>query len=75
MPGSIGPAFYGLRTSMVTLLLLALLRIKRPEALKEYSPPALGRVLGLDRPERFNLCSKGVEGGTCSEERKSGYCS
>jgi transposase len=47
--GSIGPAFYGLRTSIVTLLLMALLRIKRPEALKEHSPRALGRVLGLDR--------------------------
>src|SRR5204863_8673921 len=33
--GSIGPAFYGLRTTLVTLLLMALLRIKRPEALKE----------------------------------------
>jgi Winged helix-turn helix len=46
--GSIGPAFYGLRTSIVTMLLMALLRIKRPEALKEHSPE-LGRVLGLDR--------------------------
>ncbi|MGH7427959.1 MAG: putative transposase [Burkholderiales bacterium] len=47
--GSIGPAFYGLRTTIVTLLLMALLRIKRPEALKERSPADLGRVLGLDR--------------------------
>jgi hypothetical protein len=29
--GSIGPALYGLRTTIVALLLLALLRIKRPE--------------------------------------------
>jgi len=47
--GSIGPAFYGLRTTMVTLVFLALLRIKRPEALKEHAPPELGRLLGLDR--------------------------
>lgn len=47
--GSIGPAFYGLRTILLTLLLLALLRVKRPENLKEYSPAALGRILGLDR--------------------------
>ena len=47
--GSIGPAFYGLRTTMVTLLLIALLRIKRPESLKERAPQDLGRVLGLDR--------------------------
>lgn len=47
--GSLGPAFYGLRTSVLTLLLMALWRIKRPEGLKEHSPQDLGRVLGLDR--------------------------
>ena len=47
--GSLGPALYGLRTSLLTLLLMALWRIKRPEGLKEYSPQDLGRVLGLDR--------------------------
>ena len=57
--GAIGPAFYGLRTTMVTLTLLALLRIKRPEALKEHSPPTLGRILGLDRaPEVKTLRRK-----------------
>jgi prepilin-type processing-associated H-X9-DG protein len=57
--GNIGPAFYGLRTSIVTMLLMALLRIKRPEALKEHSPPELGRVLGLDRaPEVKTLRRK-----------------
>jgi transposase len=47
--GSIGPAFYGLRTTVVTLLLMALMRIKRPESLKEHNPEELGRLLGLDR--------------------------
>jgi transposase len=47
--GSIGPAFYGLRTTLVALVLMALLRIKRPEGLKERPPDDLGRVLGLDR--------------------------
>lgn len=47
--GEIGPAFYGLRTTLLTLLLMALWRIKRPEALKEHDPQSLGRVLGLDR--------------------------
>jgi DNA-binding CsgD family transcriptional regulator len=47
--GGIGPAFYGLRTTLLTLLLMALWRIKRPEALKEHDPQTLGRVLGLDR--------------------------
>ena len=56
---SLGPAFYGLRTSLLTLLLMALWRIKRPEALKEHSPEALGRVLGLDRaPEVKTLRRK-----------------
>ena len=57
--GSIGPAFYGLRTTLVTLLLMALLRIKRPEGLKERSPKDLGRILGLDRaPEVKTLRRK-----------------
>jgi transposase len=57
--GSLGPAFYGLRTTMLTLLLMALLRIKRPEALKEHSPDDLGCLLGLDRaPEVKTLRRK-----------------
>jgi len=56
---SIGPAFYGVRTTLMTLLAIALLRIKRPEGLKEQSPGALGRVLGLDRaPEVKTLRRK-----------------
>jgi transposase len=47
--GDIGPAFYGLRTTLLTLLLMALLRIRRPESLKEHDPARLGRILGLDR--------------------------
>jgi transposase len=47
--GEIGPAFYGLRTTLLTLLLMALLRIKRPEHLKERDPAAFGRLIGLDR--------------------------
>jgi transposase len=46
---SLGPAFYGLRTTVLSLVLMALLRIKRPENLKEYSPEHLGALLGLDR--------------------------
>jgi hypothetical protein len=57
--GSLGPAFYGLRTSVLILLLMALWRIKRPEGLKEHSPQELGRVLGLDRaPEVKTLRRK-----------------
>lgn len=55
----LGPAFYGLRTTLVVLLSLALLRVKRPENLKEYSPAELGRVIGLDRaPEVKTLRRK-----------------
>lgn len=57
--GSLGPAFYGLRTTLLTLLLMALLRIKRPEGIKEHAPQALGSVLGLDRaPEVKTLRRK-----------------
>ena len=57
--GHIGPAFYGLRTTLVSYVLLALLRIPRPEALKEYSPGELGRIVGLDRmPEVKTLRRK-----------------
>jgi len=57
--GTIGPAFYGLRTTVVTYILLALLRIPRPETLKEYPPTDLGRIVGLDRlPEVKTLRRK-----------------
>ncbi len=56
---TLGPAFYGLRTTLVCLFFLALLRIKRPENLKEYSPEELGQLLGLDRaPEVKTLRRK-----------------
>jgi transposase len=57
--GSIGPAFYGLRTTLVAYVLLALLRIPRPETLKEYAPDDLGHIMGLDRmPEVKTLRRK-----------------
>ena len=54
--GEIGPAFYGLRTSLLTLLLMTLLRIQRPEHLKEQDPATLGRLLGLDRAPEVKTC-------------------
>ena len=78
--GSLGPSFYGLRTSLLTLLLMALWRIKRPEALKEHSPVDLGRVLGLDRaPEvktlrrklaRLAACQRAAEFGRALAQRR-----
>ena len=67
---SIGPAFYGLRTTVVCLFILTLLRIERPENLKEHNPEEMGRLLGLDRApevktlrrklERFALRKEGM---------------
>ena len=78
--GSLGPSFYGLRTSLLTLLLMALWRLKRPEALKEHSPADLGRVLGLDRaPEvktlrrklaRLAVCQRAAEFGRALAQRR-----
>ena len=57
--GSLGPAFYGLRTTLVAYVLLALLRIPQPEGLKEYPPGEPGRIVGLDRmPEVKTLRGK-----------------
>jgi hypothetical protein len=57
--GSLRPSFYGLRTTLVAYVLLALLRIPRPEMLKEYPPGELGRIVGLDRmPEVKTLRRK-----------------
>jgi len=57
--GGIGPAFFGLRTTVLTLLLMALWRIRRPEGLKEHTPADLGCVLGIDRaPEVETLRRK-----------------
>ena len=57
--GSIGPAFYGLRSTLLVLLFMALLRIRRPEGLKEQVPAELGMLVGLDRsPEVKTLRHK-----------------
>ncbi|MDQ1245652.1 MAG: hypothetical protein QG597_19, partial [Actinomycetota bacterium] len=47
--GSFRAAFYGLRTVLVTLVAMALLRIRRVEQLRDDQPRTLGLVLGLDR--------------------------
>ena len=47
--GSLGPAFYGVRTTVMMLLVMALLRLRRPENLQDVDPARLGRLIGLDR--------------------------
>jgi hypothetical protein len=80
----LGPAFYGLRTVLVTLVLLAWVRIKRPEQLRQYHAVELGRVLGLDRaPEvktlrrKLHALSPPLQGARFLEqlarERAAGY--
>jgi len=47
--GSLGAAFYGLRSVFMTLFLMSVMRIKTPEKLNERHPLKPGRLLGLDR--------------------------
>ena len=82
--GSLGGAFYGLRTVMVTLVIMALLRIKKPEHLRQHHAQGMGRVLGLDRvPEvktlrrKLHALSQPLQGASFLEalarERAAGY--
>jgi hypothetical protein len=45
---------------LLTLVLMALLRIKRPEHLKERDPAAFGRLLGLDRAPEVKTLRRGL---------------
>jgi len=45
---------------LLTLLLMALLRIQRPEHLKERDPAAFGRLLGLDRAPEVKTLRRGL---------------
>jgi len=47
--GQLRNGWYGLRSLLWTLVVMALLRIKRPEQLKSYDPVSLGQVLGMPR--------------------------
>jgi len=47
--GRLKDGFYGLELVLVTCVFLALLRQPRAEGAAQMAPPALGRVLGLDR--------------------------
>ncbi|MGB4859739.1 MAG: putative transposase [Dokdonella sp.] len=47
--GRLKNGWYGLRSLVWTLVVMALVRIKRPEQIKHYDPVGLGCVLGLPR--------------------------
>jgi transposase len=57
--GGIGPAFYGLRTSIVCLCLLMMLNLSRLQDIMQREPRSVGKLLGLDRsPELKTLRRK-----------------
>ncbi len=57
--GRVRDGFFGLRSVLLTLAFMALLRIKTPEQLTEHAPGELGLLLGLDRaPEVKTLRRK-----------------
>jgi len=57
--GKLRNGFFGLRSVLLTLAFMALLRIKTPEQLTEHTPGELGILLGLDRvPEVKTLRRK-----------------
>ena len=47
--GCLNHGWYGLRSLLWSLVIMALLRIQRPEQLKHHDPAGLGQVLGLPR--------------------------
>ena len=62
--GALRNGFFGLQSVVLTLALMALLRIKTPEQLTAHAPGELGRLLGLDRaPEVKTLRRKLAEMG------------
>ena len=62
--GALRNGFFGLRSVLLTLAFMALLRIKSPEQLTGHAPGELGLLLGLDRvPEVKTLRRKLAEMG------------
>jgi phage terminase small subunit len=57
--GGIGPAFYGLRTTIVCLCILMMLNLSRIQDVMQRPPRSVGKLLGLDRsPEVKTLRRK-----------------
>ena len=69
--GALRNGFFGLRSVLLTLAFMALLRIKTPEQLSEHAPGELGLLLGLDRaPEVKTLRRKLAEMGERGRARQ-----
>lgn len=69
--GRLRNGFYGVRSLITVLFAMALLRVKRPEQLKEYAPAALGRVLGLERAPEMKTV-RGKVALLAADEEKTG---
>ena len=68
--GALRNGFFGLRSVLLVLAYMALLRIKTPEQLTGYAPGELGLLLGLDRaPEVKTLRRKLAELGARDRAR------
>jgi hypothetical protein len=59
--GRLQPAWYGLRSLLWTLVVMALLRIKAPEQIKLHDPAALGAIVGLPRAAEVKTLRRKVE--------------
>jgi len=61
-------AFYGVRTVLLTLVLMGLLRMRTPEVLRRRCPVDLGRLLGLDRAPEVKTLRRKV-GALAAQQR------
>ncbi|MEA2091529.1 MAG: helix-turn-helix domain-containing protein [Campylobacterota bacterium] len=59
---TLGSSFYGLRTMIVTWVLMALLRIKSNEGIRKKDVRSLGRLLGLDRAPEVKTLRRKLHG-------------
>ncbi|MEW6253483.1 MAG: putative transposase, partial [Planctomycetota bacterium] len=67
--GRLPNGFYGVRSLVTQLFTMALLRVKRPEQLKNYDPAALGRVVGIARAPEMKTMRRKVAWLALDEEK------
>jgi transposase len=65
----IGPAFYGLRTTVVCLCLLMMLNLSRLQDVMQREPRSVGKLLGLDRSPEVKTLRRKLH--TLAEQRRS----
>jgi len=67
--GRLRNGFYGLRTLLLTLACMALLRVRTPEQLASHAPGEFGRCLGLDRVPEVKTLRRKL--GELADQRKA----